>query len=96
MPFGRNGEGRRFASGLAPEIAEPVRRKLRIAYCVLNVPMAEIGLERARVVTVICELVPASVAQHMWVNAPELGRLPSSRNHLGEARRSERCAATQT
>jgi hypothetical protein len=51
--------------GLVPEVLEPVRRQLGVAHSVLNLLVAEIGLQRARVVAIIGELVPTPVPQLM-------------------------------
>ena len=47
--------------------------------------MAQVGLQRAGIVALVCEGIAAGVAQHVRVNALELGRFPGPRNHLGEA-----------
>src|SRR5262249_53856622 len=44
------GSSKRGGRGLAPEILEPVRRKFGVAHGVLDVAMAEPGLQRPRVV----------------------------------------------
>jgi hypothetical protein len=56
------------AASRAPEIAEPVRRKLGIAHRVLNVLMPEPGLQRPAVVAGIGQRVAAAVPQHVRVD----------------------------
>ena len=56
------------AASRAPEIAEPVRRKLGIAHRVLNVLMPEPGLQRPGVVAGIGQRVAAAVPQHVRVD----------------------------
>jgi transposase len=46
---------------------EPLRRQCGIACRVLDVAMPEIGLDRARVVAVVGELVTAGMAEHVGV-----------------------------
>jgi hypothetical protein len=53
------------AASRAPEIAEPVRRKLGIAHRVLNVLVPEPGLQRPRVVAGIGERITTRVPQHV-------------------------------
>jgi hypothetical protein len=50
---------------LTPEILEPGRRQFGVADGMLDVPVAEIGLQRPRVVALIGERIPAGVPQHM-------------------------------
>jgi hypothetical protein len=50
---------------LSPEVSESVARQLGIANCVLDVPVAEIGLQRAGVVAIIGQLEAAGVPQHV-------------------------------
>jgi hypothetical protein len=64
-----NGHGLRVDHPLlaAPEILETRRRKFSIAHCVLDVAVAEVGLQSARVVPLVGERVAAGVPQHMRV-----------------------------
>ena len=50
-----------------PKSFEPVGRKRSVARSVLDIAVAEISLQRARIDAVICQLVTAGVAQHMRV-----------------------------
>jgi hypothetical protein len=57
---------------------------------VLDIAMAEICLERSRVVTSICKRVPARMTQHVRVCFKcQLGYPSSTLNHSGEASRSK-------
>jgi len=67
-----------IAPWLPPEILEPIRRQLGIAHGVLNVPVAEIGLQGARVVAGICQGEAATVAEHVRVAAPRCFRWKTS------------------
>ena len=53
---------------LAPEIPEPMRRKLGVAHRVLNVLVAEIGLQRTCVVASIGERITTRMPQHVRVH----------------------------
>jgi hypothetical protein len=60
--------GRRSHSGgdlISKEFLEPLRRQRGVARGVLNVAMPEIGLDCARVVAIVGELVAAGMAQHV-------------------------------
>jgi hypothetical protein len=50
---------------LSPEVLEPIQRQLGVAHRVLNVAVAQIGLERPRVVPAVGEGEPSGVPQHM-------------------------------
>jgi hypothetical protein len=54
-------------SSLSPEILEPHRRQLGIAPRVLDVAMAEVGLQSAGIMSSIRKRVPTSVPEHMGV-----------------------------
>jgi hypothetical protein len=62
-----NGGGSRAALcfGLSPEVLEPIRRQLGVAHRMLDVLVAEPSLQRPRVVTGVCQCIPAGVAQHV-------------------------------
>ena len=51
----------------APEILEPRRRKLGVAHRVLDVAVAEIGLQGARIVSLVRQRVAAGVPEHVRV-----------------------------
>ncbi len=78
---------------VTPEILEPRWAQLRVPHRMLDVLMAEIGLQRAGIVALVCEGITAGVAQHVWVDALELGRFPGPRDHLRKACCGERRAA---
>ena len=59
--------GKRGGRGLAPEILEPVRRKLGVAHGVLDVAMAEPGLQRPRVVAGVGQGIATCVPEHVWM-----------------------------
>jgi hypothetical protein len=50
---------------ILPEVLEPFRRELGVSDGVLNVLVPQIVLKRPRVLTIIGELKPAGVAQHV-------------------------------
>ena len=53
---------------VAPEFAESTWCQFRIFHGMRDVLVTEIRLNRSRVVTVVRELVAASVPKHMWVD----------------------------
>src|SRR5947208_3427425 len=62
------GRTSRRREDLAPEILEPVRRKLAVPDRVLNVLVTEIVLQGSGIVPVVCELESAAMPQHVRVN----------------------------
>src|SRR5215831_13453374 len=50
---------------LTPEILEPVRRKLSVAHCMLDVAMAEPGLQRPCVVAGVSQGIATCVPEHV-------------------------------
>ncbi len=54
----------RFQRAAPPEILEAGRRQFGVTHHVLDVLVTEAGLQRPRIVSVICELKPASVPEH--------------------------------
>src|SRR5262245_53584278 len=68
-----------------PEILEPRRRQLRVPDGVLNVLMAEISLQRPRVVPPVGQCVTAGVPKHVRVGLEGKFRLdPCPLHHAGE------------
>ena len=66
----------------APEILEPIGGQLGVAYGVLNVPVAKIGLQAARVVPFVGQGEAAGMAQHMRMRLEaEPGGLTSALHH---------------
>ena len=62
-----------------------MRRQGRIARRVLDIAMPEIGLDSARVVSVVGELVAAGMAQHVGVRLDaQIGRYGYPLDHAGE------------
>jgi hypothetical protein len=51
-----------------PKVLETIYGQFGIADGVLDVFMAEIMLERARILAIVRELVSAGVPEHVWVN----------------------------
>src|SRR5271166_1815622 len=64
----------RCARLLPPEITEPIGCHLGVAHGVLDILVAEIVLQRSRVVSVVGELVSTGVPQHVGVD---------TKRHLG-------------
>ena len=74
------------ASVVVPKVLEPRWRKLGVSHRVLNVPVPQIGLERARIDAAIGELKPAGMAQLMWVHRRlEAGSDAKPGNHFAHA-----------
>ena len=73
------------AAFLAPEILKPRRTQFRVPHRVLNVFVAQVGLQRPSVVSPVSQCVAAGVPKHVRVNALELSCFASARDHLGEA-----------
>jgi hypothetical protein len=77
--------------GSAPEILEPVRRKLSIAHRALDVAVSKVRLQRPRVVPRISQGKPASVTKHVRVRLEvEAGFRAGTLDNLREAARRER------
>jgi hypothetical protein len=76
-----------------PKILKAGRRKLSVSNCVLYVAVAQISLQRSRVVPVVRQRVTASVPEHVWMS---LEAKPSfsacALNHAGKASGREGCA----
>jgi hypothetical protein len=87
------GRPSRFGNHSIPkEFLEPLRRQGGIARRILNVAMPEIGLDRARVVAVVGELVAAAVAQHVGVQRKSKGSALANTFELSSARLRSRSA----
>jgi hypothetical protein len=68
---------------IAPEILETRRRQLRVPAGVLDVLVAEIGLQRAGIDAVVSELVAAGVPQHVGMDDDvEAGGLAQAGDHF--------------
>jgi len=69
-------------------------RKRSVARSVLDVAVAQIRLQRARIDAVICQLVTAGVAQHMRVRFDaQVGSDGGTLDHARESRRGQWRAA---
>ena len=83
-----------FCFGLAPEVLEPIRRKLGIAHSVLDIAMPQVGLQGSGIVALIRQGEAASMPQHMRMGfEAELCGLPSPLNHPCKSRSGKRCSA---
>jgi hypothetical protein len=72
------------------KILEPYRRQFGVAYGVLDILMAEIGLQRPGVVPLVGERVAAGVPEHMGVSIEaELGLHQSRSDLLGLTKKAE-------
>src|SRR5262249_41607181 len=75
---------------IVPEVLEAGRRQLSIAHCVLDVAVAQIGLQRPGIDALIGELEAACVPQHVRMNREaEIGGNPKPRDHLTKPRGRE-------
>ena len=63
----------------------------------LNVPVAEIGLQGARIVALVSQRVAAGVPQHVRVRLePQLGLSARTFHHAGKACRAEGCPSLRS
>ncbi len=77
-----------------PECFETARGQLRIADGVGDVPVAQVLLDRARVVSLVSQLETAGVAEHVGMNREgEAGGLADARHELTNGRGTERPSA---
>src|SRR4030081_1681178 len=78
---------------ILPETLEAIRRQSGVAHRRGNRPVTEIMLDRASVLPVVGQLVPAAVAQHVAVNEKaELGGFTGTGDHpliAGHAQRRQ-------
>src|SRR5690349_4599296 len=81
-------------TNLSPEVLKAVRRKLRVAHCMLDVAMAEISLQSPGIVSLVGQGKAAGMTQHVRVSLKaKSGSLASALYHAGKASRGERRAA---
>ena len=74
----------------SPKVFETRWRQFRISHRVLNVLVAEIGLQRSGPMPPVGKRVAACMAQHVRMHAElEPGLDAQSRDHFGEARAGE-------
>jgi hypothetical protein len=79
---------------LSPKIFEPIRRQLGVTDRVLDILMAEIGLQGAGIVPFIGQREAPGVTQHVGVSLEtELGSRPSALHKPRKPRCGERCSA---
>ena len=79
---------------LAPKILEPRRCQLGVAHRVLDIPVAEIGLQGPRVVPLVRQRIAAGMPQHVRVRLEaKLGLSPGPLDHAGEPGGAEGRAA---
>ena len=77
---------------VTPEILEPRRRKLGVAYRVLNVLVAEVSLKRPRIMPLGCQRKAAGVPQHVGVCLePKVCLHARTLDHAGKPGGAERC-----
>ena len=75
---------------VGPKILEPRRRQFCISDSMLYVLVTQICLQGTRIDALVCQLKPASMAQHMWVNGEvELGHDTKPCHQLAKSRRRE-------
>jgi hypothetical protein len=68
---------------ISPETPKSFRRQLRISNRVIDVPVAEVGLDRACVLSIVGEFVAASVPQHVRMDPERHAReFAGTSNHL--------------
>lgn len=53
---------------IPPKILKPIRRQLGIPHRMLNVLMPQVMLNRPRILPIVRQLKPASMAKHVWVS----------------------------
>ena len=76
------------------KILEPSRRQLGAAHGVLDIAVAQVGLQGARVVPLIGERITAGVPQHVRMRLEaQPSRSPCPLNHASKASGGERRAA---
>jgi hypothetical protein len=82
------------AASSAPKILEALRRQLGVADRVLNVAVAQIGLQCPGIVALVGQREPAGVAQYVRMGLEaQLCGFPGALDHAGKSRGGERGAA---
>jgi hypothetical protein len=75
----------------SPEVFEPARRQLGVSHRVLDVAVAEVSLQRPRIVALVGQRKAARVAQHVRMSRKaQLGLDTSALHHASKACRRER------
>lgn len=80
-PATRAAIGRGSPRSVLPQRVESLRSEFRVADVCVMFFMAQILLDRSRVVPIVCELVSACVAQHMRVNGKRQSRKLARTTH---------------
>jgi hypothetical protein len=76
---------------VSPKTFEPILRQRCVARCILDIAMAQVGLQRSRVMPSVGQRIATGMSQHMRVNLdPQLCSTPSSLDHSREARSAQR------
>ena len=74
-----------------PEVLEPFRRQLGVAYCMHDVLVPEVVLESPRVTPIVGQLVATGMAKHVWMHWElKLGSDRQTRKQLSKPRRRHR------
>ena len=82
------------ASLVFPESVESVGRQLSIPARVLDIPVPQIVLDGARIVSIIRELEAAGMSQHVWMNGKRNASFSAgTRNQLAYRRCRQRPSA---
>jgi len=77
-----------------PKILEPIRCQLGVARGVLDVAVAQVLLDRPRVLSIVRQFVARGMAQHVRMHREGKARLPSSApDDLAHGSGGERCRA---
>ena len=70
-----------------PESAESIGRQFCVAYCMRDGPVAEIVLDRTRIMAIVRKFIATRVAQHVGMDGEgELRVSPGSSSHLADGR----------
>src|SRR5262249_25631335 len=81
-------------ANLTPEVLEPIRRKFGVAHGVLDVAMAEPGLQRPRVVAGVSQGIATCVPEHVRMDREgHPGALTQACEQRPEALGAHRAAA---
>ena len=67
---------------LPPEVLEPVRRQLGVAHGVLDIFVAQIGLQRPRIVALVGQREAAGMAQHVRMGLEVEAAAPPARSTM--------------
>src|SRR5262245_25258571 len=82
-------QGLRVSVSVLPKISKPVGGKLGVTNRVLDILMAEVVLQRARVMAIIGEFESAGMPKHVRVDREwHLGGFPEPSDHSTEAHRA--------